>query len=484
MTCDEAQESISAAFDGEPLDADATDAHLAECATCRAFRRTLVESRRQLRSLAGSTPDVLDAVLTDIPERRHESSSKSPRRRARARRFLAAAAAISILGVVGVAVREADMDNDGPRVATPLGQAGPDSSVESMAGPDPSASTPPPNLPEDEGPVTAVIWSPGRLDPGIVPVLQEGGDPADSTVVRRGTVGLTESRDATGAPVARVDAGWAIPLEAIAVDPVRYGELLGGAEIAALSDTGVILSATSSTLRGIGVGGSVTVEGQDLTVEAVVSDEAAGAAEMIVSRGVGERLGLLTDRYVIVRIDNPAVIAEVVEAASTTPVRLRVADDTPFLRSSDAVTPQMFLKERFGEFAFRPDGDSYELDEEFVAANITTAPVPLLGQVTCHRGIVGRLTAALDEITERGLAGALDATRFQGCWNPRPISGSDDLSRHTWGVAFDVGWAQNASANQQKAVATVMADHGFTWGGPWLTPDPIHFEHHDQPEAP
>lgn len=60
--------------------------------------------------------------------------------------------------------------------------------------------------------------------------------------------------------------------------------MLGGPEVAALSSSGVILSATSSRLRGVGTGGSITVEGQVLTVEAVVSDEAAGAAEMVVSR--------------------------------------------------------------------------------------------------------------------------------------------------------------------------------------------------------
>jgi hypothetical protein len=483
MRCDEAQQSISAAFDGEPSDGDATDAHLAGCAPCQAFRRTLLESRRQLRAPDASAPDVVDAVLSRLPER-PPGSSRPSRWRGTAPRLLVAAAAIAVLGMGGIAVRQAARDTDGPRVATPLGQPSPDRSVASVAGSDPSPPTSTSDLPERDGPVTAVIWTPGRLDPGILPVLEDGGDTAGSTVVRRGTVGLTESRDATGAPVAGVDAGWVIPLEAIAVDPIPYGELLGGPEVAALSSSGVILSATSSRLRGVGTGGSITVEGQILTVEAVVSDEAAGAAEMVVSREGGERLGLLTDRYVIVRTNSPAAIAEEVEAASTAPVRVRIADDTPFLRSSDAVTPQMFLKERFGEFAIRPEGDSYELDADFLAANITTVPVPLLGRVTCHRRIVDRLSAALAEIIERDLTGTLDASRFQGCWNPRPIRGSDDLSRHTWGAAFDLGWAEGVTPDEQVEVATVMAGHGFTWGGPWLTPDPMHFEHHDDPEAP
>ncbi len=368
-------------------------------------------------------------------------------------------------------------------MATPIDEPGPLDPVQPVGEPAPTPTAPGLDPGGAGRPVNAVIWSPGRLDPAVVPTLERRGELA-RTVVRRGTVGLVASASAEGEPIDRVEAGWTIPLEVIAVDPIAYGKLLGGPEIASLDDSGVVLGATSSRLRGVGVGGTLTLEGQELTVDAVVSDEAAGAAEAVVTRQTGGQLGLVADRYVIVETAEPASLAAAVEEVSTAPVRLRVADETPFLRSSDAVTPQVFLKERFGEFALRADGDSYEIDDAWFADNITTVAAPLLGDVTCHRGILDELAAAQDEIDELGLAGALDAFRFQGCWNPRPISGSDDLSRHTWGVAFDLGWAADVTPDEQVEVARVMARHGFTWGAPWLTPDPIHFEYHDHPEAP
>ncbi len=135
-----------------------------------------------------------------------------------------------------------------------------------------------------------------------------------------------------------------------------------------------------------------------------------------------------------------------------------------------------------GSFRYRylPDG-TVQPDPDWVAANIRTEQVPILGAVTCHRVMLPRLRWALREVVERGLGPSIDPGDFGGCYVPRFIgyAPTNGLSLHTWGIAVDI----NVSTNQRGSVGAidpvvvdVFRKWGFAWGGDWAYTDPMHFE--------
>jgi len=118
---------------------------------------------------------------------------------------------------------------------------------------------------------------------------------------------------------------------------------------------------------------------------------------------------------------------------------------------------------------------------KWVAANIRSETVPILGSVTCHSVMLPQLRAALTEISQRGLAAEIDPNDYGGCYVPRFIGHdpSRGLSLHTWGIAIDL----NVSTNQRgipgeidRDVVAIFKKWGFAWGGDWEWTDPMHFE--------
>jgi hypothetical protein len=163
------------------------------------------------------------------------------------------------------------------------------------------------------------------------------------------------------------------------------------------------------------------------------------------------------------------------------PVRLRGPGETPFFRAGDAVLPQAMIKERFGEFAWRPaGGGDFVQDPAWQAANLATRRVPILGPVRCNRVLLPALAGAMRELEQHNLAGLVDPAAFAGCWNSRLARGGDGASRHAWGAAVDLNIAGNPTgldSAQDPRLVEVMERWGFTWGGRWLVPDPAHFEY-------
>jgi hypothetical protein len=118
-------------------------------------------------------------------------------------------------------------------------------------------------------------------------------------------------------------------------------------------------------------------------------------------------------------------------------------------------------------------------DPAWVRANIRTEAVPILGSVTCHKDLFPQLRAALLEVQQRGLAGAIDPRQYAGCYYPRFIANTTTLSNHSFGLALDL----NTSGNQRGTVGEIDRDvvaifktWGFAWGGDWRWTDPMHFE--------
>ncbi len=160
-------------------------------------------------------------------------------------------------------------------------------------------------------------------------------------------------------------------------------------------------------------------------------------------------------------------------------MRFRGPGETPYLRHADAVLPQVIIKSNFGEFLVRRGDGGLVVDPAWFEENVVSATLPVVGSVTCHRSIMPLLQSVLETMIEDGNGDLIDPGGFQGCWNPRYISDSDTLSRHSWGVAIDINHTDNptgTSAVMPQALIDAFVAQGFTWGGDWLIPDPAHFE--------
>jgi hypothetical protein len=398
-----------------------------------------------------------------------------------------AVAAAAVAGVVAGATLMAGVQDAGSRTDPP-------SISESPPGPTaPDTAT---TVPATEpGPRVLLAWTPSGLDPGLAAAAS--ADPAVSatSVVRGATIDLVGSRDAAGATVDDPAPGWAIPLDAVAVDPAAHAGFVSVADreaIAGLGDGEALLGTTSARLRRLGPGGVLDLAGgHSVTVAAVVSDSAVGGAEIAVDRATGERLGVATDRYVLSAYDGdrPALEQRLRAALTTaTAVRFRGPGETPFLRNGDAVLPQAHIKDRFGEFAYRRvgPGDEFEQDPGWQAEHLVRVDLPVIGPARCHRLVVDALAGALAEVADANLAGLIGPDGFAGCWNPRTTRGGSSISRHAWGVAVDLNTGDNptglASVQDPRLVA-IFGRWGFTEGSGWLVPDAGHFEYVAPPGA-
>jgi hypothetical protein len=238
--------------------------------------------------------------------------------------------------------------------------------------------------------------------------------------------------------------------------------------------------------------------GQQLGADLVLGNEAGSPAirvgarasmpprvDAVVNEPWGRRLGMVAGNAVLVSTGtaDPAVVAEALRRR----VGARVTV-SPLTASSPAEGRQTaFLTggsvaEAVGSFSYRyfPDG-TVEPDPAWVAANIATEPVPILGAVTCHRVLLPQLRGALQEVADRGLADRINPGDFGGCYVPRFIARdpAKGLSLHTWGIALDLNVQGNLRGTVgaiDRRVVDVFKRWGFAWGGDWSYTDPMHFE--------
>jgi hypothetical protein len=318
-----------------------------------------------------------------------------------------------------------------------------------------------------------LVWSTGGLTSDLVEGLTEQFD--DLSVVRGDTVELDAEDD------------WVVPLDGLAIDPEAHADFDPSGSLADVQPGSVALGETSSSFRGLGVGDELSISGISYEIAAIASDEVVGAAEIIFSI-FDERSPVVTNRYALVRTelernDFEDIVRDLYDGPA--PLRIRSQDETPWMRHGDAVLPQIFIKTALGEFAYSSrSGSEFSQDPAYVEANIIDAEVPILGAVTCHETIIEMLRGAMNELVDDGLGHLVDPAGFAGCWNPRYIRATTGrpagISRHAWGAALDLNAASNpvgSAGTQDPRLVATMADWGFTWGGDWLVPDPMHFEY-------
>jgi hypothetical protein len=152
-----------------------------------------------------------------------------------------------------------------------------------------------------------------------------------------------------------------------------------------------------------------------------------------------------------------------------------------------AVRGQVWIKETFGEFAYRPTGGGrFTIDPAWIEANIVTATIPLLGTVTCHRVYLDVLTEVMSALEAAGHGDVIDRSEYRGCWNARYVANSMRLSRHSWGGAADINFFNALDGGPGSPInptlIETMAAFGVTSGHAWSIPDPGHFEYYGFPE--
>jgi hypothetical protein len=306
-----------------------------------------------------------------------------------------------------------------------------------------------------------------------------------ATVLGRGVVLLRVTRDTSGHVVERVRSGYAIPLDAIAVNPRRYAKTVpveARAAFARLRRGTIVISKTEARLRKIGRGARLSLaDGRQARVAAVVEDAVLRDAEVAVPEGDPRVPPLRTTVVVALR---DAVTRRQLKRWTERGAAARILPGGP-LEASGPIGPARpgLLKVRFGEPAVGlPYGSDWiRVSPAFLDRYIVHRRVPILGTVTCHRALIPHLRAALGELARRGLSGLVDPGDFAGCYAPRRIQPRGQLSLHAWGLAVDLNASRNpfrGRSHQDRRLVRTMEKHGFTWGGRWPTrPDPMHFEY-------
>ncbi|HSX67716.1 M15 family metallopeptidase [Nocardioides sp.] len=142
-----------------------------------------------------------------------------------------------------------------------------------------------------------------------------------------------------------------------------------------------------------------------------------------------------------------------------------------------AVAGSGSVSQAIGVYRYRVNGTTVTPDSGWVAANLRTEVMPIVGRVTCHKVMLLQLRAAMNELVQRGLDTYIRTTA--GCYNARFIANTTSLSNHAFGMAIDFDAAQNGrgtSGQIPPVVVDVFKKWGFAWGGDWKWTDPMHFE--------
>ncbi|MGZ6545120.1 MAG: M15 family metallopeptidase [Actinomycetota bacterium] len=397
---------------------------------------------------------------------------------------ISAFVAVFVAGSVFVSLlRRAHGDSNG---ASPSVSAGPTATPSAVTGPSVDAY---------------LVWVPGGLPPGFGAKVGALPTVGPITIVAADNIWMTSSDDKNGNVVDQPPSPYMIPIDGAAIDPRAYARFLPPetrAVVANLQDGQGILGQTSAKLRHLGPGGVMHfLGGGSVTIVGVLPDRLVGAAEIVVTRATGAAIGIRQNRYLLFQ---PASglhpgdgqlehrFRSLLPSGIQYPVvQVRTPGETPYLRMGDAVLPPALIKRRFGEWDGRPvpggSGD-IEIDPTWVAANIQTETVPVLGRVSCNRRLLPQLRKAMQDVVAQGLASTIHS--YSGCYSARFVESQPTagISHHAWGIAIDVNADTNrfgTPPDQDPRLVQLMARWGFTWGGAWIVPDGMHFEYIGRP---
>jgi hypothetical protein len=133
--------------------------------------------------------------------------------------------------------------------------------------------------------------------------------------------------------------------------------------------------------------------------------------------------------------------------------------------------------------------DDGTLDPRWELENLKVAqlPYPLtlswdssrsVSKIRVHKYLVDLVEITFAGIVYAGLAE--EVTEFGGAFAFRSQRGSHRLSLHAFGAALDLNPRSNplgTLGTMNREVIGVFERCGWTWGGRWARPDPMHFQH-------
>jgi hypothetical protein len=151
------------------------------------------------------------------------------------------------------------------------------------------------------------------------------------------------------------------------------------------------------------------------------------------------------------------------------------------LRHGDAVLPQAWVKERFGEFV--DDSEvvgqqvGYVVDGAFVREHIARYDIPVFGEVQCHRALEVPLSAAMEALDASERALIVDTSLT--CFAPAASSVGGGPARSSWGISVALSGPilDKAGATLDPEIVKAFEAAGFVWGGDWLDRQPNRFEY-------
>ncbi|MBM7517427.1 M15 family metallopeptidase [Nocardioides nitrophenolicus] len=210
-----------------------------------------------------------------------------------------------------------------------------------------------------------------------------------------------------------------------------------------------------------------------------------GGVDAVVNEKWGETLGLPQDNAVLINtgLSSPQVVRKKIEKAFGKERFSISALDIVAQSGIDPGTYQQAIpvgafSDAVGVYRYTPvGGGRIAPDAAWVKAHIVTEVVPILGRVTCNRFMMPQLKAALAEIQTTGLGDKI--YQYSGCYNPRFIAGSTQLSNHSFGLALDLnvpGNQRGTVGQMDRGIVAIFKKWGFAWGGDWAYTDPMHFE--------
>ncbi len=341
-----------------------------------------------------------------------------------------------------------------------------------------------------------LAWMTGGFPKGFGDQIRSADGLTRTVVVAGDTRWMTASQDENGAVVDQPTPPYEIPLDSFAVDPTGYAPFLPRAQrdeiVTALDKGEAVLGRTSSELRRLGPGGSISFGGVTLQVGAVAPDDVVGWSEMLVNRDVGRRLGITDERYLLAFAEPGMTLAHFTnDVRSLLPpdsyLRTVPPGGTRFVRVASGVNPPVLMKKVFGEFDAYPRSDDpayLNMDPAWYDAHIQTRTVPLLGAVTCNEQLFPALIGALTDVEAAGLGGAIHV--YSGCYAARTVARSTTAppSNHAYGAAIDINAPENPYGSRptmNRGVVKIFEHWGFGWGGRFLIPDGMHFEYRTPP---
>jgi hypothetical protein len=146
------------------------------------------------------------------------------------------------------------------------------------------------------------------------------------------------------------------------------------------------------------------------------------------------------------------------------------------------------LENAFGKFGYsNTGGGRIEIESGWVAQNIADCVLKKANKgkdvkTQCHRLAKEPIERAFRMVADQGLSKLIKT--YDGLWVPRHQlwKNSKPLSRHSWGVAFDLNAEWNSYGNgispENLALNEVFNRFGFAWGGDWSPAerDAMHWE--------